>query len=247
MGFEVKNTRRAAPIRLVLHGPGGIGKSTLAASAPSPIFIAAEDGLENIDAEAIEPYPQKWEEVLAALDYATTLKNETIAIDSLDWLEPLVWDYVVRQANKSTIKSIEDFGYGKGYAAALDQWRVFLSKLSKLRSQDKHIILIAHTVRKLFKNPIGDDYEQFTVKLNEKASGLIVEWSDIVGYCCEDVATEETSGRVKAQSSGKRIIRTSPHPAYLAKTRFEIPSRLPLSWKALGQAIVDADGIRKSA
>jgi hypothetical protein len=232
---------------LVIHGGEGIGKSTLAASAPSPIFIAAEDGLENIDAEAVEPYPSKWEDVLAALDYVATLKNETVAVDSLDWLEPLCWDFVVRQANSAKIKGIEDFGYGKGYTAALDQWRVFLAKLSKLRALDKHIVLIAHTVRKLFKNPIGDDYEQFTVKLNEKASGLIVEWSDIVGYCCEDVATEDTSGRVKAQSSGKRIIRTSPHPAYLAKTRFQLPARLPLSWKALGQAIVDADGIQKTA
>lgn len=244
MGFEVKSTRRAAPLRVVVYGPGGIGKSTLAASAPSPIFVAAEDGLENIDAQAIEPYPKTWEEVLSALGFIGTLKNETVAVDSLDWLEPLVWDYVCRKAKKP---DIESFGYGKGYVAALDQWRVFLAELNKLRALDKHIILIAHAARKPFKNPIGDDYEHWTMKLHEKASGLIVEWCDVVGYCCEDIATEETSGRIKAQSTGRRIIRTQPHPAYLAKTRFEIPARLPLSWKALGQAIVDADGIRKSA
>lgn len=243
--FKVASTRRAAPIRLVVHGAGGIGKSTLAASAPSPIFISSEDGLENIDAEGIEPYPKRWEDVLAQLDYAATLKNETIAVDSLDWFEPFVWDCVVRNANSAKIKTIEDFGYGKGYLAAVDQWRVFLHKLNALRALDKHIVLIAHTARKLFKNPMGEDYEQFTLKLNEKARDLIVEWSDIVGYCSDDVATEDTSGRVKAQSTGKRIIRTAPHPAYLAKTRFQIPARLPLSWKALGTAIIEADGLTK--
>jgi hypothetical protein len=234
MGFTVKGTRRDAPVRAVFHGPGGIGKSTLAASAPKPIFLCAEEGLENIDAVAVEPHPKTFEDVLSALDYIATLSRETVAVDSLDWLEPLVWEYVCRRAKKA---DIEAFGYGKGYVAALDQWRVFVGKLSALRAKGMNVLLIAHSVRKPFKNPLGDDYEHWTIKLNEKAAGLIVEWADVVGYCSEDIATDDSSGRTKALSTGKRVMRCMPSPAYLAKTRFAMPPKIPLDWSAFARAI----------
>ncbi len=236
MAFTVKGTRRVAPVRAVFYGRGGIGKSTLAAGAPNPIFLCAEDGLENIDAAAVEPHPRTWEEGLAALDYIATLDHETLAVDSLDWLEPLCWEYVCRLHKK---KDIEAFGYGKGYVAALDAWRVWLQKIALLRAKGMNVILIAHGARKSFKNPMGDDYEHFTIKLQEKAAGLIVEWSDVVGFCDEDIATveDEQTKRVKAQTTGRRIIRTSPHPAYLAKTRYQMPTKIPLSWAAFAEAV----------
>lgn len=243
MAFQMKSTRRVAPVRATFYGRGGIGKSTLAASAPSPIFVAAEEGLEQIDAAAVEPYPTTWEDVLAALDYVATLDRETVAIDSLDWLEPLCWEYVCRKAKKT---DIEAFGYGKGYVAALDQWRVLLHKLTALRAKGMNVILIAHAIRKPFKNPLGDDYEHWTIKLHEKAAGLVVEWCDVVGFVDEDVATEETSGRVKAQGTGRRIIRTHPNPAYLAKTRYALPDKLPMPkerpWDAFAAAVRAGDG-----
>jgi AAA domain len=246
VAFQVKKTRRVAPVRAIFHGPAGIGKSSLAASAPSPIFVAAEDGLDQIDATAVEPYPTTFEEVLAALDYIATLDHESVAIDSLDWLEPLVWEHTVRKASSSKIKNIEDFGYGKGYIAALDPWRLLIKRLDALRAKGMNIILIAHSVRKMFKNPLGDDYEQWTMKLHEKATGLFVEWAQVVGFCDWDVATEDTSGRVKAQTTGKRIIRTNPNPAFLAKTRFTMPDRLAMPkdhpWDAFAAAVRAGDG-----
>lgn len=246
--FQVKGTRRVAPVRAVFHGPGGIGKSTLAASAPLPIFIAAESGLEQISAAAVEPYPQTFEDVIGALDYIATLDHQTVAVDSLDWLEPLVWEHTVRAAKSTKIKGIEDFGYGKGYIAALDYWRVFVRKLEALRAKGMNVILIAHSIRKLFKNPLGDDYEQWTMKLHEKASGLITEWADVVGFLDWDVATvgDESKGeRIKALGTGRRIMRTNPNPAYLAKTRFVTPERLAmpkeLPWEAFANAIRGGD------
>lgn len=238
MEFGVKATRRVAPVRAIFYGRGGIGKSTIASQAPLPIFLASEEGLENIDTAAVEPYPKTWEEVMSALDFLGGLDHESIVVDSLDWLEPLCWDYVCRKAKKA---DIEAFGYGKGYVAALGEWRVFLHKLSALRAKGMNVILIAHALRKPFKNPIGDDYEHWTIKLHEKAAGLLVEWCDVVGYCDEDIATDDTSGRVKAQTTGKRVLLTNPHPAYLAKTRYEMPPKIILpkdgAWAAFSHAV----------
>jgi len=47
----------------------------------------------------------------------------TVVIDSVDWLEPLVWAKACRDNGWN---SIEDAGYGKGYVAALNLWRQYI-------------------------------------------------------------------------------------------------------------------------
>lgn len=235
--FKIESTLKDAPERVVVYGPGGVGKSTFAAGGGC-VFIAAEDGLKNIDATAVQPYPQTWQDILDAVDeLGADERVKGIAIDSLDWAEPLCWRHVCEVAKKS---DIEAFGYGKGYIAALDQWRVLLHKLSAAHARGKRIVLIAHGVRKMFKNPTGDDYEWWTIKLHEKAAGLIVEWCDVVGFAEQDTSTYETaekSGRFKANTTGKRIIRTNPSPAYLAKTRYAMPKVVPLDYASFERAI----------
>jgi hypothetical protein len=221
-------------VRLLIYGDGGIGKSTLGASAPKPIFVAPEDGLVNIDAQAVEPSPNTWADALGALDFVGTLDEETIVVDSLDWLEPLCWAHVCRMGGK---KSIEDFGYGKGYVAALDEWRLFLSKLSRLRAKGMNVILIAHAVPRPFRNPEGDDYERWTIKLHEKAAGLIKEWCDVVAFAQHETSTYEKNGRVKGISSGRRVLRTNRTAAYDAKTRFAMPPTILLDWQAFADAV----------
>lgn len=43
---KIQSGRSTAPPRLMIYGTEGIGKSTLAARVPQPIFIQTEDGLE---------------------------------------------------------------------------------------------------------------------------------------------------------------------------------------------------------
>lgn len=237
MSIAVKSTRRAAPVRALIHGDGGVGKSTLAASAPLAIFIAAEDGLKNIDAQAVDPPPRTWADVLEAIDHLAALpvsECRTIAIDSLDWIEPLCWSHVCVKGKKP---DIESFGYGKGYAAALDEWRVFLRKLETVSASGKNVILIAHSVRKPVKNPEGDDYEKWQIKLHEKASGLLKEWVDVVGFAAHEIVVDDSSGRAKGMSTGKRVLRTQPNAAYDAKTRYSLPRTIPLDWTSFEAAI----------
>lgn len=232
---SASRTRRDAPIRAVIHGLGGVGKSTFAAAAPSPVFIAAEDGLMNIDAVAL-PEPTTWTGLLEQLDALRDEKHgyRTLVIDSLDWAEPLCWDHVCTVGKK---KNIEDFGYGKGYVAAVSEWRTLLHRAQALRERGMHVIFIAHSVRKAVKNPEGDDYESWVIKLHEKSAGLIKEWVDIVGFATHDIATTEVNGRFKGVATGDRVLRVQPHPAYDAKTRLHLPATVPLDWGAFMGAV----------
>ena len=232
--FSVKSTRRETPVRVLIHGKGGLGKSTFAANAPRCIFITSEDGLDKIDALAVEPFPTTWEQMLAQIDYVGTLDYRSIAIDSLDWFEPMCHQYVCTKHRK---KDIEAFGYGKGYVAAVNEWRVMLHKLGNLRARGMHVILVAHGTRKAFKNPTGDDFEHYAIKLHEKTAALIKEWCDVVGFCEEDIAVAEINGRWKGVSTGRRVIRTQPNAAYDAKTRYMLPKSIPLDWTSFERAV----------
>lgn len=236
--LNVRKTRKEAPPRVLLHGSGGVGKSTFAAAAPSPIFIASEDGLANIDAHAFAECTT-WTDMLSQVNSLVTGDHafKTLVIDSLDWLEPMCWAHTCLLGSK---KDIEAFGYGKGYAAALDHWRVFLSRLGAVRERGIGIVLIAHSVRKTVKNPEGDDYEQWQIKLHDKASELIKEWVDVVGFASHEVATfENDNGRTKGIATGKRVLKTAPAAGYVGKTRFAMPASMPLDWPTFERAVRD--------
>lgn len=228
------------PMRVLLFGVEGVGKSTFAANAPAPIFLAAEDGTAQLDVARF-PEPKTWADVFDALDELIVGEHQfrTVVIDTLDWLEPLCWAHVVERGGPK-IKSIEDFGYGKGYAAALDEWRRFLARLEQLRvKRGMHVIFLAHSWIKPFKNPEDEDYDRFELKIHTKASGLLKEWADAVLFARYEtfVNTDEKKGRTRGVSTGARVMHTQRTAAWDAKNRYDLPAVLPLDWAAFADAV----------
>lgn len=238
---HVKTGKLEQPLRVVVYGPQGVGKSTFAAEAPSPIFIGAEDGTAALDIARF-PSPESFEDALAMVRELarTPTQFRTVVIDSLDWMEPLIWQHVCAAENKPSIRKIEDFGYGKGYVAALDEWRRLLIELDHLRAARRmHVVLIAHTAQKKTKNPAGDDWDRFAMKLHDKAAGLVSEWADDVLFAQFEFYTQRTresrDGKdysAKAVSTGQRLLYTTWDAAYDAKNRHGLPESIALSWPA---------------
>jgi hypothetical protein len=219
------------PRRTLLYAPEGVGKSTFASRARAPIFICAEDGTAQLDVVRF-PTPKTWLDVLNAIDSLATTKHEfgTLAVDTLDWVEPLVWAHICQRDHKD---GIESYGYGKGYTAALDEWRIFLSKLERLRRETRmEIILLAHAWIKAFKDPESDGYDRYELKVHNKAAGLLKEWCDSVLFANYETyaAKDERTKRVRGVSSGARVIHTGRTAAFDAKSRFGLPATLPLDY-----------------
>jgi len=234
----VTKGKREAPFRLLVYGVDGIGKSTFAASAPSPIFLGPEIGTNHLDVARF-PVPDTFEDIRDAIRTLTADRGgfETLAIDSVDWIEPLIWQRVCQDDGADSIEKVGG-GYGKGYVAALDLWRVLLADLERLqREQGMHVVLIAHAFIKAFRNPEGEDFDRYTTKMHDKAAALLREWAEGVYFAqFETFAVKDKGKRVKGVSTGARVLYTQRTAAYDAKDRYGIPEKIALDWAEFVQA-----------
>ena len=244
---RIHSGRQSGPRRVLVYGTHGIGKSTFGAMSERPIFVQTEDGLGEIDCDKF-PLATSFEEVMAYLSalYKEDHTYKTVVVDSLDWLERLIWDDVCREYG---VKSIEkaDGGYAKGYTHALTQWREVLDGLDALRNQrGMVVILLAHTKIEKFEDPESVAYDRYSPRLHKHAAALVTEWCDGVLFATRKFRTEsEDAGFNRTRSiavalgadGGERILRTVGGPSCIAKNRHSLPSELPLSWQALVSAM----------
>jgi hypothetical protein len=231
----------AKPPRIIIHGDPGVGKTTFAACAPAPVIIQTEDGLGNLDVTAF-PLAKTFEEVLEAIGslYSEQHEFQTLVVDSLDWLEPLVWNKVCREHK---VASIEALGYGKGYVEALTWWRQFYEGITALRDEKGMVVIMtAHSQIVHVEDPSLPAYDSHDLKLHKRASALAEEFADVILYAAVQTNTvTEDSGfnnkRVRATTTGARVMHTVGQPAFLAKNRYSLTSPLPLAWEAFAGAM----------
>lgn len=225
------------PLRVLLYGTEGIGKSTWGAGAPKPKFLCAEAGTERLDIDRF-PEPTSWDDVFDAIRALEVEPHDykTLVVDTVDWIEPLCWRSICEKGSKT---SIEDFGYSKGYIAALDEWRRFLAALERLRAKrNLWIVLLAHAQVKTWKNPTGEDFDRYQLKLHEKAAGLVKEWCDAVLFVEFETLTIEKEKSKRIQGvSGARVVHTQRTAAWDAKNRHDLPEKMPLSWEDFEKAV----------
>lgn len=248
----VKRGKIRAPLRVLVYGPEGVGKSSLAAGAAGVLFADIENSTKQLDVprypfrdEEHGHVPRSLDEVYAMLDDLERSPRGDyahLAIDTADELEALIHRYICARDGKASVTA---YGYGKGYDIALDTWRGILSRLDRLHARGWGIVFTAHSLVKAFKNPTGDDYDRYQPKLHDKAAGLIKSWCDVVAFVAwDDVAavrkTESERQGARAKGfGGERMAFFERTAAWDAKARIPLPERMPLDadgWTAIAAA-----------
>lgn len=248
--FSIQEPRK--PIITITGGPK-TGKSTAADQAEKTSFIQIEDVGDGIKSPKT-PLLKTFKEVLDALGYLATQEHnfETVAVDSLDWLENLIHKQICEENN---VKNIEKIGYGKGYVMANDLWRQYIDCIKHLRDhRNMMVIQIAHTEIKRFENPETEPYDRYQMKLYKGASDLIMESSDIILFINFFVGTTKTKNgfngeRVRAVGTGDRVIYTEERPAFKAGNRFGLPPEIPYDrdgayWSTIAQHVPYYQGVK---
>lgn len=225
----------------VIHGTCGIGKSTLGANAPSPIFIPTEDGLGGLHVDAF-PLATSYDAVLEAITalYSEQHDFKTVVLDSMSALELLIHAKVAHDNGKA---NLEDLPYGRGYKLALEYWQQFLDGVTALRDQKGMMpILIAHSDVVKYDAPDSDSYDRFVISMHKHAMSLIYERADIIGFATwRTHVVQKDAGFNKKISkgigTGERLLHLVERPAYIAKNRYNLPETIPLSWQSFSDAL----------
>ena len=236
---SIERGRRGGPVRLLIHGTDGCGKTTFGADAPGAIFLPSEDGSGFLDVARF-PAPSDWQDHLDAIDALVGDPGEfrTLVWDSLDHSEAMLHDYLCKEHG---VKVVEDIGggYGKWVNVVTDAWRVALSRLERLqRERGLNVVLIAHSQIKNFANPEGPDFNRYQVKLADKSAAVVREWCHTVAFAQYEQFGEKDARtkKVKGVSTGARIMHFQRSAAFDAKDRTGLPDTLPLSWEAFAEA-----------
>lgn len=227
------------PLKAVVYGVGGVGKTSFCATFPKPVLLPIEMGASAID---IDSFPQAttYAQIVEAIN---ALHGEhdfkTLVVDSLDWLEPLVWQATCAEHNK---QSIEAFGYGKGYLEADKNWRFLMAGFDSLRARGINIVCIAHSAVVKVEPPDADPYDRWTMKLHKRAGGLWHEWADLVAFVKYRVNVVATANeKTRGIGTGERVIHTTERPAWDAKNRWSLPDSIDIghdkSWSAFHTAL----------
>jgi DNA polymerase III delta prime subunit len=231
---------------LHVYGPEGVGKSSLGAGAPAPIFIDVEQGTLNLETTrfvfdgAGRTMPASYEEFLEAV---RTIEREahpykTLVIDTLDAVEGLIWRHICERDNKENIAA---YGYGKGEnIVALDEWRKLIAALERVRAKGIAVLTLSHSIVKRFDDPESDGWDRYILKLHEKAGGLVKERADAVLFAKFEVLktkSKDDRKKIRAVTTDARFLYTKKTGAYDAKNRYDLPEELPLDWSELWSAI----------
>jgi len=237
---NVRKTLERGPDKVFLYGIEGVGKSTFAAAAPNPIFIAAEDGIRNLDPVPESfPTPEKFQDVLDAIAELETAQHgyQTLVIDTLDYVDGLIRDEVCRR-NGWTAEEFD--AYGRGLKVTPDEHRRMIAAVDRLvAARGMNVVVMAHARTKNFKNPAGADYLRYEPNLGgDVAPALWKYWAEAVLFGTHEAFVQVSKSgsedpalkRGKGVSTGRRVIYTEWNAAYDAKNRYGLPPVLALDW-----------------
>jgi hypothetical protein len=225
--------------RVVLYGVESVGKTTLAAQAPTPLFLDVEDGTAHLDVPRLSV--KTWSALEQAVKEVAAGGHEfrTLVIDSVDWAEKLAVEHMLEKDKKS---SVEDYGYGKGYVLLAEKMTRWLATLDMVVARGVHVLLIAHAKVARHEPPDGmQAYDRYELKLSKQSSPLIKEWADALLFAnFKTRVLEAESGRAKGVGGKERVLYTQRCAAWDAKCRASgVPEEIPMTWAAVAPIFGD--------
>lgn len=233
--LSLTSGRSETPKRFIVYGPGSVGKTTLALSAPNPMVISCEDGAREFDAPTFRfahggVTPRTLTEVEEALKQmlaADLGDRKTLVVDGFHQLDHLVSEDVLKRNPKWS--SIQTAGFGVGEAEVLRRWRAVVDLIEQVNTiKQMRIIMTGHSQAVKFKDPEGSEFDRYDMQVTKHpkgdVAGFLFGWADVVGFAkfdrlTLDVGPDKRQRTVAVAQSGDRTLNLSWTNAWQAKCR----------------------------
>lgn len=233
MAFEITSGAKVKPQKVVIYGAEGIGKTTLAAQFPRPLFIDTEGGSSHLDVRRL-PEPTSWTMLLDEVTWVRDFPYEcggTLVLDTADWAEQLCIAHVCAKYDK---KGIEDWGYGKGYVYVKEEFGKLLNLLGECVDRGLNVVVTAHAAIVKFEQPdeMGA-YDRWEMKLSRRqVAPLLKEWADAVLFAnFKTMVVADKKGEKYKGTGGKNRVLYATHAAsWDAKNRWGLPDEVPMDY-----------------
>lgn len=162
-------------IRMLIAGYPGIGKTTLALSAPRPLHIDCDFGLDRVEARYRVPFiqPQSYDELLADLVPENLRDFETLVFDTGGQLLTLMSLWAMKKdpkyGQRDGTLSLKGYGFvGKEFMRLMDYCYYELKK---------HIVMVFHAVEEK-----DGDNTRLRIKVEGQTKNNVWEPMDLGGF-----------------------------------------------------------------
>lgn len=246
-----RGKRIRAP-KVVIYGGPKVGKSTFCSQIPDCLFIDIEGGLDALDVSSVRA--KTYQDVMDTLASLASGADDqayresigyvpaAVVLDSLDWMETLLWQHLCEQHKVASIELVGG-GYGKGYLEAAKLWGEFFRALDYLRNErGMAVVLIAHDLVSKMQPPDAEPYNYAELKLHQRAAALVKEWADCIAYATEKNHVKKddlgfNKKHVRMIGSNNRVLVVGKNPAYVSGNRYGMQDEVALDWNAFVTAM----------
>lgn len=232
-----KRAIKARPVKMVLYGVEGWGKTTTAAYAPQPHFITCEleTGYQALRDCGRVPCTGTFKHVDTYKDLIEAVETvpehtESLVIDALGSLERLIQQKVLVESFDNEWEKFQS--YGKGAQVCQQYWIGALRAVERVYNSGKNVVLLAHAQIEKFDDPTSAKYDRYSPDIERRYA-----WPAVNRWCSAVLfgkfrtivdRVDKMTRKGKGIGGDERVLYCQQRDAYVAKNMFGMKAELSM-------------------